>query len=143
MIIDQLILAHTYHRAETSESSLDGLQQPRSVGYGIGLAVGLFAMEFTGAIFEYQSAQIAAVQGCRLRAAVSATMNRTRRADVPQVVDLISRKSMYVTYRVLYMQELTSRRLSGKARQEMTSGRLNTMVSSDTSFLVSLTHRRS
>jgi hypothetical protein len=54
-----------------SGASLDGLKQPKSVGYGIGLAVGLFAMEFTGAIFEYQSAQIAAVQGCCLRAAVS------------------------------------------------------------------------
>ena len=50
---------------------MEGLEQPKSVGYGIGLAVGLFAMEFVGALFEYQSAQIAAVQGCCLRAAVS------------------------------------------------------------------------
>jgi len=71
LIIEQLILAYTYHQAEASGTSLDGLEQPRSVGYGIGLAAGLFAMEFTGALFEYQSAQIAAVQGCCLRAAVS------------------------------------------------------------------------
>jgi hypothetical protein len=65
------MLAHAYHQAETSGSPVDGLEQPKSVGYGIGLAVGLFAMEFVGALFEYQSAQIAAVQGCCLRAAVS------------------------------------------------------------------------
>lgn len=83
LIIEQLILAHAYHQAETSGSSLEGLKQPKSVGYGIGLAVGLFAMEFTGAIFEYQSAQIAAVQGCCLRAAVSAQGISPDCADTP------------------------------------------------------------
>jgi ATP-binding cassette subfamily C (CFTR/MRP) protein 1 len=116
LIIEQLILAHTYHRAETSGASLEGLKQPRSVGYGIGLAVGLFAMEFTGAIFEYQSAQIAAVQGCCLRAAVSAPLNRVTRAYVPQVVDLISRKSMYVSFHLFYMRRAYQQAIVRKSK---------------------------
>jgi hypothetical protein len=77
------MLAHAYHQAETSGSPVDGLEQPKSIGYGIGLAVGLFAMEFVGALFEYQSAQIAAVQGCCLRAAVSPQLPWLRILMIP------------------------------------------------------------
>jgi hypothetical protein len=56
------------------------LETPKPVGYGIGLAVGLFGMEFIGGMLIYQATQIAAVQGCSLRAAVSnllATVDET------------------------------------------------------------------
>lgn len=76
------MLANAYHRAQASGASVEGLEQPKSVGYGIGLAVGLFAMEFVGALFEYQSAQIAAVQGCCLRAAVSSEITHDGYANL-------------------------------------------------------------
>jgi hypothetical protein len=72
MIIEQLVLANNYHSASTSNST-NLPQPPRSIGYGIGLAFALFVMEFSGAMFDYQATQVAAVQGCSLRAAVCAS----------------------------------------------------------------------
>ncbi|CAD6567059.1 MAG: hypothetical protein TREMPRED_003289 [Tremellales sp. Tagirdzhanova-0007] len=104
-IIEQLSLANAYHHASTSGASTADLTPPRSVGYGIGLAIALFAMNMTASLFNYQSTQRGAVVGFLMRASM---------------IDLISRKSM---------------RLSGKSRIELTNGRLTTMVSADASFL--------
>ena len=93
-----------YHKAEKAGSTA-GLTAPKSVGYGIGLAVALFAMEMAGSVFVYQSQQKGSVIGFSTRAAL---------------IDLISRKSM---------------RFSNKSRIQFPNGRLVTMVSADTSFL--------
>lgn len=70
MIIEQLVLANNLHSASKAGAT-DLPESPRSIRYGIGLAFALFAMEFSGALFDYQATQVAAVQGCSLRAAVS------------------------------------------------------------------------
>lgn len=83
LIIEQLILAHDYHSARTSDPPATTLPQPpRSIGYGIGLAFALFTMEFSGALFEYQATQVVAVQGCSLRAAVSQIRRGPRAAQL-------------------------------------------------------------
>lgn len=74
LIIEQLITANAYHVTITSGLSTDGLSAPRPIGYGVGLAVALFAMEFVGALLQYQAQQMGAVQGCCLRAAVSSSV---------------------------------------------------------------------
>jgi hypothetical protein len=66
------------NQAIKSGSSTDDIERPKSIGYGVGLAFALFSMEFTGALLEYQSAQVAAVQGCCLRAAVSYRLKSKR-----------------------------------------------------------------
>ncbi|KAK4686687.1 hypothetical protein P7C73_g3435, partial [Tremellales sp. Uapishka_1] len=104
-IIEQMTLANTYHKIESAGGSTVGVTLPKSVGYGIGLAIALFVMEMASSLFKYQAQQRGAVLGFLARASL---------------IDLISRKSM---------------RLSGKARIEMTNGRLTTMVSADASFL--------
>lgn len=70
LIIEQLIAANRYHNAIMSGSSTEGFDIPKSIGHGVGLAVALFAMEFVGALLQYQANQMGAVQGCCLRAAV-------------------------------------------------------------------------
>ena len=93
--IDQLTTAKAWHEATVSGDPTDGLQRPKSVGYGIALAVGLGAMMFAASLAMVQSQQISGLTGCTTRAAVSpidisgVTLNE-------QVVDAISRKSMYV-----------------------------------------------
>ena len=71
-IIEQLTLAHTYHVAEKSDLPTTGLATPKSVGYGVGLAIALFAMEMTASLFTYQSTQRGSVVGFLMRASVSA-----------------------------------------------------------------------
>lgn len=80
-------------------------QAPRSVGYGIGLAVALFVMEMAASLFNAQAQQRGMMIGFLSRSSL---------------IDLIARKSM---------------RLSGKSRIELPNGRLTTMVSADCSFL--------
>ena len=70
-IITQITTANAYYAAVASGAPTDGLQAAKSVGYGVGLAIGLFAMQTIGSLIIYQSTQRAAVIGCKLRAAVS------------------------------------------------------------------------
>ena len=58
------------------------------------------------------------------------------------MIDLISRKSMSVLASLTGLRDEANviRRLSGKSRIEFTTGRLTTMVSADSSFLVSRYH---
>ena len=103
-IISQLEIASAYKAAQAAGDTT-GVRAPKSVGYGIGLAVALFVMELAGSLFNYQSQQRGAVIGFSSRASL---------------IDMISRKSM---------------RLSNKARIELPNGRLVTMISADCSFL--------
>ena len=97
-IITQLSLAYYYHQAQNSGISLAvaGIPAPKSVGYGIGLAFALFAMEMSSSLFTYQAQQRASVVGFMLRASVG-VKRITIHSDtnIPQLIDMISRKSMY------------------------------------------------
>ena len=70
-IIDQLTLAGNYDAAVKAGTSTSTLSAPRSVGYGIGLAVALFVMEVASSLFTYQAQQRGAVIGFLMRASVS------------------------------------------------------------------------
>ncbi|KAL7425014.1 hypothetical protein Q5752_000701 [Cryptotrichosporon argae] len=105
LIISQLDRAHMYHAARASGSSTTGLARPQSVGYGVGLAFGLFGMETSASLFIYQAQQVGSVIGFMMRSAL---------------IDLIGRKSM---------------RLSARSKVDMTNGRLTTMMSADASYL--------
>ncbi|KIR68936.1 cadmium ion transporter [Cryptococcus bacillisporus CA1873] len=78
---------------------------PKSVVYSFGLAFALFAMVQASSLFSYQALQKGSVIGFRMRGAL---------------IDLIGSKSV---------------KLSPKAKVEMTSGKMMTMVPADASFL--------
>ena len=69
-IITQLTLAFAHHQAQKEGIPTSLLPAPRSVGYGIGLAFGLFAMQMTASLFTYQGQQRASVIGFMMRASV-------------------------------------------------------------------------
>nr|XP_019009246.1 uncharacterized protein I206_05894 [Kwoniella pini CBS 10737]OCF48027.1 hypothetical protein I206_05894 [Kwoniella pini CBS 10737] len=104
-LIEYLTISHDYYKAQQDGTSLEGLEAPQKVGYGIGLAIALFAMQFIPSLLFYKADQVELIMSSQLKMAL---------------VDLISRKSM---------------RLSGKAKNEMTNGRLITLVSSDCSIV--------
>lgn len=81
--------------------------QPANLGRMFGVSVGNFLLLLLASWLEFHSDARTISLGMQIRGAV---------------IDLISRKSM---------------RLSNKARIKMTSGRINTMVSADASYLVS------
>lgn len=68
-IINQMTIAYEYHRDSA-------LPAPKSVGYGIGLAVALFVMEEAASIFTYQGQQRGAVMGFQMRAGLIALISR-------------------------------------------------------------------
>ena len=70
-IISQMELAYAVHQTEKAGGSTAGLPMPRSVGYGVGLAVALFVMQIAASLFNYQSQQRGATIGFSMRAAVS------------------------------------------------------------------------
>jgi hypothetical protein len=70
LIIEQITLAHQYHLAQKAGTSLEGLKPPKSIGYGAGLAVALFAMLMTASLLVYQALQIGSVVGFMMRSAV-------------------------------------------------------------------------
>lgn len=69
-LITQLALAYAHHQADLAGF---GALVPaaRSVGYGVGLAFALFAMEMSSSLFTYQAQQRASVIGFQMRASVS------------------------------------------------------------------------
>ncbi|WRT69592.1 uncharacterized protein IL334_006581 [Kwoniella shivajii] len=100
-LIEQISRAHNLHTAQQDGLSTDGMVPPKSTAYGIGLAIGLFLMQYAASLLFFKGDQTELVMGSQLRIAL---------------VNLIARKSM---------------RLSGKSRTEMTNGRLFTLVSTD------------
>lgn len=46
-LIDQLTIAHAWHEVTSVGGSTEGMSRPKSLGYGIGLAVVLGAMMFS------------------------------------------------------------------------------------------------
>ncbi|ODO07994.1 hypothetical protein I350_03577 [Cryptococcus amylolentus CBS 6273] len=109
LLITSLTTSHTLHQASLSsqihDRSLEGLEQPRSVGFMVGVAVGLWAMLLVATLLLYHTWFEAAIMGKKLSSAL---------------VMMIGRKST---------------RLSGRSRLEMTDGRLTTMLSVDCSAI--------
>jgi hypothetical protein len=69
IIVNQLEIASAYHSAVVAgDANLP--EAPKSVGYGIGLAVGLFAMQMGSSVFNAQMMQRASVIGFLARASV-------------------------------------------------------------------------
>ncbi|WVW86813.1 hypothetical protein I302_108868 [Kwoniella bestiolae CBS 10118] len=104
-LIEHVTTAHTYYQARNNGTLTDDIPRPQSIGRGIGLAIALFVMQFSASLLFFKGDQVEFIMGSRLSMAL---------------VDLIGRKSM---------------RLSGKSRNEMTNGRLFTLVSTDCSII--------
>lgn len=75
-IILQLELAYVYHQAQQAGIPTDLVPAPKSVGYGIGLAFALFAMEMSSSLFTYQAQQRASVIGFKLRGSVGLSSSK-------------------------------------------------------------------
>lgn len=71
VLIDEITIAHAYHQAQSRGDPLDSLARPHGVGYGIGVAVGLFGMLTAASLLVYQALQIGSVIGFMMRSAVS------------------------------------------------------------------------
>ena len=100
--------SHRWH--EASESERLNMRQPRHVGVGFGLAIGLTAMQQSTFLLNGFYAYRSIIAGSYLRIAV---------------IDQVARKSM---------------RLSTRARVKQTPGQLTTAVSGDATFLDSGTY---
>ncbi|WVQ76019.1 hypothetical protein IAR50_005655 [Cryptococcus sp. DSM 104548] len=108
ILITQLTVAHNYHQAIRSGLPTNGLEHPKSVGYMLGVAFGLWLMIVASSFIMCPTWFEAQIMGQKMRSALIA---------------MIARKSM---------------RLSSKSRSGMTNGRLTTMVSVDCSSIDTL-----
>ena len=96
LIIEQISMAHAYHEAQMAGSDQD-LPPPRPVGYGAGLAAGLFGMLMVASLLVYQALQIGSVIGFMMRSAVGTLLLDEHVSGLitrAQLIDLIGRKSM-------------------------------------------------
>lgn len=75
LIIEQILLANAKHAAESAGLPTAGLKDAKPVGYGLGLAVGLFAMLYTNSLLDAHESQIATSLGVTVRSAVSLTVH--------------------------------------------------------------------
>lgn len=107
VVIKELIryVTESHRWNEASDSERVDLRQPRSVGVGFGLAIGLAAMQQTTFLLSAFYAYRSIMAGSYLRIAM---------------IDQVSRKAM---------------KLSTRARVKQTAGRLTTAVSGDAAFL--------
>ncbi|CDZ96790.1 Multidrug resistance-associated protein/mitoxantrone resistance protein, ABC superfamily [Phaffia rhodozyma] len=101
LILNYITTSYNYAHREPGQD----LPTPRSVGYGIGLGIGLWAMQQGASIFVNLFLQRGLITGFMLRAAL---------------ISVISKKSI---------------RLSGEARIIHTNGKLTTHISADASFM--------
>ncbi|OCF37123.1 hypothetical protein I316_01029 [Kwoniella heveanensis BCC8398] len=105
VLIQQITQARELHLATNSGTSTNGVTPPKSIGYMVGAAFGLWAMLMTASTLLYYSLW---------------RSNLVGRFLTRSLTTLVARKSM---------------RLSGKARIEMDHGRITTMVSVDVAML--------
>jgi hypothetical protein len=88
-------MAHAYHQAQSPGQVVDNLPKPRPVGYGVGLAAGLFGMLMCASLLVYQALQIGSVIGFMMRSAVRPSAGGYRVTQLTsQLIDLIGRKSL-------------------------------------------------
>lgn len=92
-LIRHVVLANSFRDAQTA-GTLAGIEAPPPLGATVGLAIGLFAMMQVSSISGTHYYQTVFLLGMFARQAVSFV----RFASLTgQVLDLISRKTMYVT----------------------------------------------
>ncbi|KAM5532134.1 hypothetical protein V8D89_014227 [Ganoderma adspersum] len=106
-LVNQVLLtwltnSYIYFRANDEERAALGLQKPRGIGYGVGLAFAIFVMQEVSSLTSNHYFMLAMTNGLRMRTSL---------------IGAIFRKSL---------------RLSGRARLEHSVGQITTMISSDT-----------
>ncbi|CAK5271106.1 unnamed protein product [Mycena citricolor] len=105
VILSWLSTSYAYYRATDAERASGLLQKPQGIGYGVGLAFGLFAMQECASIMANHSEQIMMALGLSVRTGV---------------IGAVFRKSL---------------RLSGRARLEHSVGQTTTIISADSARL--------
>ncbi|WRT69583.1 uncharacterized protein IL334_006572 [Kwoniella shivajii] len=105
ILLTEITRAHNWHAVAQSGQSTQGLIPPKSVGYMFGVGIGMVITIMATSNLMYYNYWRARLMGKFIHSAITA---------------MISRKAM---------------RLSGKARVEMTNGRITTMLSVDSSFI--------
>ncbi|KAI0646268.1 multidrug resistance-associated ABC transporter [Trametes meyenii] len=105
VLLTWLTTSYVYYRANEAEREQFGLQQPRGIGYGIGLAFAIFAMQEVSSLLSNHYQMVAMSNGLCLRTSL---------------IGAIFRKSL---------------RLSGRARMKHSVGQITTMISTDTTRL--------
>ncbi|KAI0674258.1 multidrug resistance-associated ABC transporter [Trametes maxima] len=105
VLLTWLTTSYVYHRANETEREQFGLQQPRGIGYGIGLAFAIFAMQEVSSLLSNHYQMVAMSNGLCFRTSL---------------IGAIFRKSL---------------RLSGRARMKHSVGQITTMISTDTTRL--------
>ncbi|KAF4621625.1 hypothetical protein D9613_012586 [Agrocybe pediades] len=105
VLLAWLTQSYIYVRTTDEERLALGIQKPRGIGYGIGVAVGLFVMQESASLMTNHYQQVALTTGLTVRTGLIGT---------------IFRKSL---------------RLSGKARVTHSVGQITTMISADASRL--------
>ncbi|KIY65429.1 multidrug resistance-associated ABC transporter [Cylindrobasidium torrendii FP15055 ss-10] len=105
VFLEWLAATYVWHNTSEEQRQAIGLSEPQGVGYGIGVGIGVFAMAVGSNLFGSHASHLAMAMGLRARSAV---------------IGSIFRKSL---------------RLSGRARQEHSSGQIMTMVSTDATRL--------
>ncbi|KAJ4474310.1 multidrug resistance-associated ABC transporter [Lentinula aciculospora] len=99
-LTDSYVFSHL-SPAQQSEAPSLGLTKPQGIGYGVGIAIGLFVMQQGASLINAHSSKFAMSLGLSVRTAI---------------IGCITRKSL---------------RLSARARLEHSSGQILTMISTD------------
>ncbi|KAI0826665.1 multidrug resistance-associated ABC transporter [Trametes gibbosa] len=105
VLLTWLTQSYVYHRANDEQRAALGLQQPKGIGYGIGLAFAIFAMQEVSSLLSNHYQMVAMSNGLCLRTSL---------------IGAIFRKSL---------------RLSGRARMKHSVGQITTMISTDATRL--------
>ncbi|KAH9476201.1 ABC-type transporter cicA [Psilocybe cubensis] len=105
VLLTWLTESYIYVRATDAEREAFGLNKPRGIGYGIGVAIGLFVMQEAASLMTNHYQQTALTTGLSVRTGI---------------IGSVFRKSL---------------RLSGKARVNHSVGQITTMISTDATRL--------
>ncbi|KAI0071668.1 multidrug resistance-associated ABC transporter [Panus rudis PR-1116 ss-1] len=105
VLLTWLTDSYIYYRASDAERAAVGISKPQGIGYGIGVAFALFAMQEVASLMTNHYTQVTMTNGLAVRTAV---------------IGAIFRKSL---------------RLSGKARLDHSVGQITTMISADAARL--------
>ncbi|KAF8962130.1 multidrug resistance-associated ABC transporter [Flammula alnicola] len=105
VILTWLTQSYVYVRATEAERAALGLDKPKGIGYGIGLAIALFVMQESASLMTNHYMQSSMITGLSIRTGI---------------IGSVFRKSL---------------RLSGRARVNHSTGQITTMISTDATRL--------
>ncbi|RDB26371.1 Oligomycin resistance ATP-dependent permease YOR1 [Hypsizygus marmoreus] len=103
VLLTWLTNSYIYYRLSDEQKAASGATQPQGIGYGIGLAIGLFAMQEVSSLMTNHYFQTSQTTGLSVRTAI---------------IGNVFRKSL---------------RISGRAKLEHSVGQITTMISTDAS----------